>query len=245
VDSYTIENRLDEPNRVLLAMDVKVKNSKIAERIMNVQNSNGEVQGPRMGAQYTTFMKNKETGDKLLKQVLNDYPKFGLKVEKGDVKYQVNVNRQPVIVVPYKVSWNYQYLQALNEVLSLTQDPKDKSIIQQKVSVSAKDPKAWLLGSTDSYYFNDTFRANTIKQTFVTPIFVNIKFFDQSGKLLMAGCDSEQYFAGPNITDPFTINGNYVLDEEMYVTVRNNKHKIQYIHEVQVSLTTTRCTIIE
>jgi hypothetical protein len=245
VDDFNITNRVDQPNRVMLSMDVTVKQSKIAERIIGAQKPTGEVNGQRLGAQYSTFMQNKDTGDKLLSTILKDFPRYSFVVEKGEVLYQVDINRNPVIVVPFTIKWNYKYLQSLNEALSITSDAKSLNIIQEKVSISAKDPKAWLLGRTDDYYFNDASRARMIKSTFVQPVYVVATFKDNSGRVLLAGCDDGRFFNGPHITDPFRINGNETVDEEMVVTIRVNKHKVQYISEVELSLSTRPCTFIE
>lgn len=245
VDDFTIVSRFDEPGHVTVVMDVKVKSSKIAERITNVKTINGEIKGERLGAQYKTFMTNKETGDQLLRKILNDYPKYAINIEKGDIQYQVTIHREPVIIIPYKVSWNYKYLQALNEALVITQDEKSRTIKQERVSISSKDPSAWLLGSTETYYFNDIYRAQMIKSSFVGRLYVNVTFKDAHGKVLKSGCDDGMYLAGPNITEPFRIDGNEVVEKEMHVTVRSKTHIIEHIATVEMSVGTQRCTIID
>jgi hypothetical protein len=245
VDDFKIEGRIDEPNRVLLIMDVTVKSSKIAERIMNAQTPTGQIQGERLGAQYSSFIKNKESGDKLLNQVLNDYPRYAFTVEKGKVYHQVDVNRNPVIIVPYKISWNYKYLQALNEALTITQDPSSRTIKQERISVVSKDPKAWMLGKTDTYYFNDVSRASMVKNKFVGMIYVNIKFKDDNGHIVKSGCGPGIPINGLYPTDSFVLNGNKVIEEEMVYTVSSNQHKINKISEVEVSVTTTQCTFVQ
>lgn len=245
VDDFKITSRSDQSNRVFLSMDVTVKQSQIAERIIGAQTATGEVNGQRLDARYSTFMQHKDTGDKLLSNILNDFPRYSFVVEKGTVMYQVDINRNPVIVVPFTIKWNYKYLQALNEALSITQDTKSRSIIQEKISVSSKDPNAWLLGNTEDYYFNDLSRSRMIKSTFVQPIYVVATFKDNAGNILISGCDDGRYFNGPNITDPFRIDGNETVDEEMVVTIRANKHKVQKISEVALSLSTRPCTFIE
>lgn len=245
VDDYRIINQTIEGDKTKLVMAVKVRDSKIAERIMNAQTATGKVQGERLGDQYASFMRNKSTGDRLLNTILTDYPKHAFNVEKGKIQYQVDIDRNPVIVVPYKITWNYKYLQALNEALSLTQDEKSRTILQEKVSVVSKDPKAWLVGSTDSYYFNDVQRARMIKSRFIDRMYVHVKFKDYNGKVLIAGCDSGVYLGAMHVMDPFVINGNTVINEEMLITIRTNKHKLERISDVEVSFTNSQCTFVE
>lgn len=245
IDDYHIINQTAEGGKTKLAMMVKVRDSKIAERIMNVQSTTGQVQGSRLKDQYDSFIHHKETGDKLLNTILADYPRHAFNITKGKIQYQVDIDRNPVIIVPYKVTWNYKYLQALNEVLSLTQDEKNRSLRQESVSVISKDPKAWVLGSTDTYYFNDVRRAQYIKRNFIDRMYVHVKLKDFGGNVLISGCDEGVHINAVHVMDPFVINGNYVIDEEMNITIRANKHKIERIADAELSFTNVQCTFVE
>lgn len=246
VDDYRVITKTTDGDKTKLVMAVKVRDSKIAERIMNLQTTTGsKIQGTRLGDQYASFMQNKATGDRLLTTILNDFPKYAFNVEREKIQYQVDVDRNPVFVIPYKITWNYKYLQALNEALSLTKDEKSRTILQESVSVISKDPKAWMLGSTDTYYFNDTHRARMIKRRFIDRMYVHVKFKDHNGNVLIAGCNDGEYLGATHITDPFVINGNHVIDEEIHITIRTNKHKIQKIADVELSFSNIQCTFVE
>lgn len=244
VDDYNILNQSAVSGKTKLTMAVKVRDSKIAERIMNAQTANGRVQGDKLSDQYASFLYNKATGDKLLNTILDDYPRYAFNVEKGKIEYQVNINREPVIVIPYKVTWNYKYLQALNEALSLTQDEKNRSIRQERISVISKEPGAWV-GSTDNYYFNDVHRSKTIKRKFIDRMYVHVKLKDFNGNILISGCDSGVFVGAMHEMDPFVINGNFMIDEEMNITIRANKHKIERISDVELSFSNAQCTFVE
>lgn len=245
IDDYRILAQTAEGGKTKLTMAVKVRDSKIAERIMNVQTATGKIQGDKLGDQYASFMQNKATGDRLLNTILADYPRHAFNLEKGKVQYQVDINRDPVIVIPYKVTWNYKYLQALNEALKLTQDEKNRGLLQESISVISKDPKAWIMGSTDTYYFNDAYRAKTIKSRFIDRMYVHVKLKDFNGNTLISGCDGGVYLNAMHVMDPFVIDGNYIIDEEMNITIRTNKHKIERIADVELSFSNARCTFVE
>lgn len=245
VDDYRIISQTSTGDKTKLVMAVKVRDSKIAERIMNVQNGSGKIQGDKLSDQYASFMQNKVTGDRLLNTILSDFSKYAFNVEKGKVQYQVDINRDPVIVVPYKVSWNYKYLQALNEALKLTQDEKNRNLRQESVSIISKDPNAWVMGSNDTYYFNDVQRARTIKSRFIDRMYVHVKFKDFNGNILISGCDDGVHVGASHVMDPFIINGNFVIDEEMNITIRTNKHKLDRISDVELSFSNARCTFVE
>lgn len=245
IDDFRIITQTSNSQKTNLVMVVKVRDSKIAERIMSAQNANGTIQGERLGNQYNSFIKHKDSGDRLLRTVLQDYPKHAFNIQKGEVLYQANINREPVIVVPYRIKWNPKYLQALNEVLAITHDGKSNSVLQDAVHIAYKEPSAWLLGKTNSYYFNDVSRARMIKNTFVGKLYVHIKFKDANGVVIKSGCDDGTYISGPNITEPFSINGNQIIDEEMNIVIRTNKHKMEKINTVDVSFSEQQCKIID
>lgn len=248
VDDFKIEGRIDEPNRVMLIMDVTVKQSKIAERIMGMPNGNKDFEGQRFDAQYSTFMKNKKSGDELLKIVLDDFHKYAIKVEQYHLEYKVDIDRNPVVEIGYTLSWNYKYLQALNEALSLTQDKKDISIRQESIHVQSKDPNAWFLGTTDNYYFNDVYRSTQIKKTLTQPVYVRVDFKDSYGRLVKSGgCGEPEYMVGPyhypNV--PFVVTGNEKRDIGYTYTIKMNREKLANVHEVTLSISDKPCRIID
>lgn len=246
VDDYQITGNVVRNNRLQLHMLVTVRDSKIAERVLGATNAVGKVEGNRLDTQFSTYIKSKETGDRVLQAVLDDYPKHAFIVEKGNVEYQVNADREPVVTIPYSIRWNYNYIKALNEVLSLVQDPESSRVPQESVTITAKDPKAWVLGRSDTYYFNDIQRSQRIKRTFVGALYVTVTFKDAGGNVLVSGCDpAGHYFQGPNITDPFVLRGNEIIEKQSVVTLRSSKEKIRRITSVDVSVGTKMCTFID
>jgi hypothetical protein len=84
-----------------------------------------------------------------------------------------------------------------------------------------------------------------IKKTFVVRLYTHVIFKDANGQVLKSGCDDGFHLAGPNITEPFRIGGNDVIDEEMVVTIRSNKHKMAQLAEIEVRVSEKSCTIID
>ncbi len=244
VDDFTVINRVDEPNRVTVVMDVKVKHSAIAERITNVQSASGELQGQRVDGMYSSFLQTKQTGDQLLSQVLDDYPKHAFNVEKGSVQYMLNINRLPVLIVPYKITWNYKYLQALNEALDATKDPKDRLIKQQEVHVQSKNPSAWLVGSTDKYYFNDEIRADMVKKSLGRMIYVIITLKDDQGNILNVSCDNGNSMAGTYQNGVFVVEGNRFIHQQGEQTFVRGAEKLKRMTTVEVTVGAKPCTFI-
>lgn len=244
VDDYVVVNRVDEPNRVTLIMDVRVKHSAIAERIMNVKTATGEIQGERLSETHKSFMQSKLSGDNLLRKILDDYPARAFNVEKKEVEYLVNINRQPVISVRYVVRWNYKYLQALNEALELTQDPRDRYLSQVRIDVQSKSPNNWLFGSTDSYYFNDTLRSDMIMNTFRRPFFVYTLYKDKDGRVVKRGCSEAYVMNGKTKNGAFTVEGNETIDMTVDRTIKINAEAIRNIVNIELSIEPNACTFI-
>lgn len=245
VDDYTIVNRIDESDHVTLVMDVKVKHSNIAERIINVRTASGEVQGSRLDGMYSSYMQTRQTGDSLLSTVLNDYPNKAFNVETEGVQYMLNINRLPVIVVQYKITWNYKYLQALNEALEQTQSPKDRNLKQDQIHVISKSPTAWLLGSTDKYYFNDHIRTDMIRNKLNKIVFVKTTLKDGAGNIIKVGCDNGRVISGTRPNDVYVVEGNMIIEEQNERIVRTNLNKIKDITTVEVTVESTPCTFID
>lgn len=244
VDDFTIISRIDGKDSVTVIMDVKVKHSAIAERIINIQSSNGQIQGERLDGLHSSFIQSRQTGDHLLRKVLDDYPKHAFNVKAGTVEYMLNINRLPVIIVPYEVTWNYKYLTALNEALEQTQNKKDRYIKQEQINVISKSPASWLLGSTDKYYFNDEIRSDMIKRGLSKMIFVKTTLRDGAGNILKVGCDNGRIMSGTDPKGTFVIDGNAIIEEQAERIVKVNARSMSDISSVEVSIESQPCTFI-
>lgn len=244
IDDYKVISRVDESNRVTVVMDVKVKNSIISERITNVKTSSNQLQGERMGETYSSFMQTKETGDRLLKKVLDDFPKKALNVEQREVEYLVNINRQPVIAVHYTVRYNHKYIEALNEALTLTQDPKDRNLRQKRIDVQYKPPNAWFIGKTDVYYFNDEIRSGMIIQALRRAFYLHMTFRDKDGQILKRSCGPAHLINGVYQTGAFVVEGNEEIRAVDEVTIKVNADKIRRISNIELTIEPRECTFI-
>lgn len=240
VDDFQVIKRIDEPNHVTVVMDVSVKHSMIAERITNVNGSSGEVQGQRVDGIYTSFIQNKETGDRLLKKILDDYPRAAFIAEKGDVQYMVNIRREPVIVVEYKVKWNQKYIQSLKEVLTMVQDPKNNHLKQEQIDVRSD---GWAF-ARDSYYFNDLPRSNLIIYTMSKKVFISLNFKDDNGKILKKSCIPVNVQNSVNQKKVFVVEGTFSESKTNELTIKANVWKIKQITNVELLVEPGACTNI-
>lgn len=225
VDDFTILSRVVGDNKVTLKMEVQVRSSKIAERVLNISSDSSRVQGQKISAQYQTFMQDRKTGDKLLETVLRDYPSKAFNVTKGDAVFGLDKDRNAYISIPFELRWNYNYLKALNEALSIVQDGKGGGK-QDILYVSSKNPKNWVLGETSAYFFNDSYRYNRIQQRMNGNVIVIATISDNNGKQLFTACENAFQF-GSGVVSPYRIYGNDVVRDTVEVQINRDSPRMK------------------
>jgi hypothetical protein len=243
VDDYKIINESTNFKGISLVMDVTVKSSKIAERVLNRGKSAGSIEGEKLSTQYKSYSNSKATGDKVLSTVLNDYPARAFDITQGKVDFKLDNNRNPIIEIPYTLKWNHKYLTALNEALRITSDPYENNTAQERIFVTSKDPNAWLLGKTDRYYFNDKISASLVKRHIVGNTSIHMRLLDKSGMKVLEGCAKTFSFSGVNHANPTLIDGSKMIDEVMVVAFTTPKmvQKVNHIDRVELSVINGHC----
>lgn len=244
VEEFTVTNKTIGPGSVTLQMDVKVKSSKIAERVLGTQKTQGAFAGSQVKAQYDTYSKDRKTGDAVLNKVLSDYPYRAYTIKQRDkAEFRLNKYRDMFIIIPFEVRWNYKYLTALKEALDITQDGYASGYNQDVISIQNKDPNAWILGSTDRYYFNDRIRADKIAGRFLGRITVVAEVKDDDGNVIFQGCE-EAFHNGVNIVYPNVVKGNQVAYDTVQIEVKRaspNYWKLDKANKIELSITTGEC----
>jgi hypothetical protein len=164
VDNYTIISHLQVGNTTVLVVDVAVASSKIANRILSHSSSIHQFNGDRHSAQYQTYLANRNSGDNLLQSVIADYPKHAFNIEQKPYSLHVDTFRNAVIVIPYQLSWNYNYIVSLNSVLASLNEGRLGFLAKPagQVVVMVKDPKDFLIGTKTHFKFNDFIRVNKL-----------------------------------------------------------------------------------
>jgi hypothetical protein len=246
IDDYKIVNKISNDGNIQLIMDVQVKSSKIANRVLNKGSDIGVIEGDKLYVQYLTYSNERTTGDQLLKTVLRDYPTKAFDVTVGKIDFVLDAQRNPIAQVPIKIKWSYNYLTALNEALSVTSDKDETNSEQQRIFITSKDPNAWLLGKTNRYYFNDRIRSDLIKNSLVSYVSVYLTFLDYSGDKIIEGCGYTVNMNGPNVTEPMPINGNSVVEEHLLASFKGKDvTNISRIAKVNATIRAGQCSNYE
>ena len=244
IDDYKIISNATTDFGVSLVMDINVKSSKIHERVLGKFKDQEPLNGSKMTAQFQTYNKERESGDNVLASVLNDLSTKGFTLTKGDVKFLTDKDRNAIIMADYSIFWNYNYLVALNEILKKLEDSKSNSIYQERVFIQSKDPKAWLIGQTDRYYFNDGIRADLIKSKIRGSIYIMSSVYDDNGKMLFSSCSEPLYMMPLNKVDPLIIRGNEGFEGQVMIKVHPtnpNYTKLGKARKVELTYTTGSC----
>ena len=116
-------------------MDVYVRTSKIAAGLLGEGKTSGKIDGAQIAATTSTLLDSKKNGDEALKMVLDKFKQSAYVVSTGKYQLRMNEQRQMVIDIPYKVQWNYDYLVAIAQAASMTQEPKNVSKGQQYLAL--------------------------------------------------------------------------------------------------------------
>jgi hypothetical protein len=179
-------------DKVTVYMNVTVRDSKIAERILSNNTASDQIAGDQFSAQYNSYMKSRETGDQLLGYLLSNYPENAFDVHSGKNKLVVDSQRNAIVEIPFQIDWNYHYLLALREGMIKVSDKKAFGRNQNHLVLSGKKPDGWFAWDND-FVFDDTVRYERIKNTLSVPMSVFADFRNSDGDLVDSVCYKTYY----------------------------------------------------
>lgn len=185
IDDYKVIDEMKTSRGVTLVMDVDVKSSKIAERMLNRGKTESVVEGEKLADQYNSYLSERKTGDRFIKNVLSSYPNNAYNVEQGKINFMLDANRNSIIIVPYTVRWNYEWVTALRESLSVLQDGDNRSA--DKIMVTSRKVGAWG-GESSDFYFNDSVRVQQLVDALSVRTYMLLKIVNRDGNTVYTGC---------------------------------------------------------
>lgn len=194
VDDFKIIDVNQNGSTIRITLDVLVSESKLLNQVLNTGQTNQSVNGERAGAALSSFIDQKQKGDKLLDMVLSTYPQNAFIVEQKPYTLTVDSYRNATFNVPYSLKWNYDYIVSMNEAMSLVEDkvgllglihPAPSNVI-----IMAKNPKDFLIGSKNVYKFNDIPLLRRIKNSMLgdREVRIMLEISDNHGKMLYQTC---------------------------------------------------------
>lgn len=218
VRDYKIANVITYNGRHVVTMDVLVADSKLFNQLLSTGKSTTEIDGATAGASYKSFINQRNKGDVILSRVLATYPHHAYNIKQEAPSITTDQYRNTLLQVPYKLSWNYDYIVAFSEAMKMFDDNRFGRFTPapSNVIVMGKNPKDFLLGSSTQYRFNDIIILDRIKDsvTGAREIRLLLSMRDDSNRVIFKTCSSPLLVnGGPsfyNIGDPhnFVIYGN-------------------------------------
>lgn len=119
IDNFEIlENYQDIDDQWHVRLNVEVASSKIAQRMMSKAVANDVVDGDQLHARIESQIEEREQGDRLIGQVLSNYPYNAYIINSGRTEFKLGRSRQSYVEIPYEIAMSKFWLDALNEALT-------------------------------------------------------------------------------------------------------------------------------
>ena len=161
VDRFEITETRTAAAGTLVFMRVWVKRSDLSDRLLNRSEQSGQVDGARASVQLQTLNQERATGDRLLQQVLNDFPRraFDIEMKPTDVNRQ---NRTAVLDINFQLAWNQDYLRSLWTAVEATGQRKGRPVATISVGSGG-----WFRGFGGQAGFDDGHKLNLLLEKMV------------------------------------------------------------------------------
>lgn len=195
-----------------MRIKVTLANNKISRRLHSESNHRLQFDTFRVKDQLDTWRFEQIEGDKLIDEVFRDYPYRAYNLNNAGEPYLTSDGRRNIyLMVPYDITWNYNFVSAMNDTFSLFGTKRG----QGSISVTSKDPKNKIFGSRSNYHIDDISRLEHIKSKLSNQNEMRLKIMarDSSGKNILNVCYNPEYKAGGifysiGVRDNLTIFGN-------------------------------------
>lgn len=244
IDDFKIVSSHTTNGRVYVTVDVLVSNSRLADFKLGAGKSSTDIDSNRNVAQYSSYMKQAESGDKLLGRVLAGYPKNAFIVTQQKYSTEVDRNRNMILVVPYEVKWNKNFIASLNEALGIVGRNGLFEPGYSNVITMYKDPKDFVYGTRNHFKFNDTIHTEQIADAMSGYNYVKVQLTakDKYGNTVYTSCQhlTKTFYAVSDVRN-ITIYGQDVEVNQFRISFQYNQMSIlNSIDTVQLSFATSR-----
>lgn len=159
VENYKILSTKHEVGKIIVNMQVWVKSSLLADRILGSGSNPKEIDGRMHQTQLSSFLESKAAGDKLLQTILDDFPKKAMVVAQGNHTIQVDNNRNFYLSMPLEIKWNPNYLLSFNEAVLLFTDNNNyagRPVVESLVQYPNQFVTLFYKKSTDQFFWQKT-----------------------------------------------------------------------------------------
>ena len=199
VDDYKVIKQENNGSIVFVLLEVYVAEGRIRNRILAEGKSSKDFNGERHSAQASTFIQERLQGDRMLGQLFSKYPERAYIIKSGAYNITLDSYRNPTLNIQYDMSWNYDFVSNLREILTVIEDGSNgfNKPSVGAVVIMAKDPKDWILGKRTDHLFNDLNRVVQVHDYIQTktPRIV-VMFKDIQNRAIYAVCYTPKFIWG-------------------------------------------------
>jgi hypothetical protein len=204
VEKFKIIESIEETNsKVTITMVVYVKPSMLNDYVLHAGKSNKSIEGEQIGEKISSYISEREQGDKFLTSVLRDYPNKAFVVTQGKFEVKANDQRKMALMLEYSIKFNNDYLVALAGALNQVHDAECRVMCSDVPSFTViyRSDKE-IIGNKKTYYFNETVKPNNVFSVLTAtrglhepsnPVMVRADLTDFNGKVLLRYCVQPDY----------------------------------------------------
>lgn len=258
VDDYKVVSKVENNNRYYVTMDVTVSSTKLSDRLLN---PNGNVQvfdSARHVAQTNTIIESREQATKMLREVINEYPKRAYVLQQRPYTLQVDQNNKTIISVGYRLSFDYEWLKSANAALLKFSDGTSQlnsffngalRPSSAEAIIISKNPNALLVGEKSHYTFSNVKNFEVFRAAFYddNEVRVRMVFRGKANNIIYNSCWAPMFLSGRGNTGSFygssdlykfVIWGNSYEDSTIKVSVPQDM--LRNISHIELSMTNTK-----
>lgn len=150
VSDYKIVTQATYQSRTWVKMEIWVKHSAIANRLLSKAESTQNINGLRLSEQVASINYERDQGYRILSVVMDDYPARAYDIfdQTIETKY---FNRKPEITIEFSLRYNQHYIRALWETLKNT----SQSANPGNCYPNCQEPfQVYIVGRKDRLLFN-------------------------------------------------------------------------------------------
>lgn len=168
VTDYKILSETILHNYVRLTMEITVSENKISNRILGKFNSINQVNSSKIKDTIDSFRQEKYNALNLVENILKDYPYKAFQVKSTQLVVKEKNSLELQLIVPYTLSWNYNYIVSLEDALKHVQDGTNNLFNKPNstVTIEVKNPKDNIFGRSNTYNFNNLQIPNLLRNSF-------------------------------------------------------------------------------
>jgi len=258
VTDYKILSKTTSRGDSVLVMDVWVSHSAIANRILGRSETTGQINGPIVGARVQTLLTERAAGDHVVAQVLKDFPKRAFDVSLGRTELRFDAYRQALLVIPFELKWNHNYVNSLHEALQATsQNPQARNCWNHNQDC-ANQTYIRVLGRSPGSYsrwqntlgFNDYQKLHLVNDAFINskPV-MRVIIRDNNNRVIKNNCynwdvlnwtNSQPYQPHTSFAEwrnnQASINGDLVRNSNIVVDLGQNIQTLEALNNIELSV---------